>query len=322
MANVADQIAQFIQATEDLRTTRYISLASATALLFDTILTIPDEVEYIWGTPWSHGKILFYLNRYPALLYNVVQQVDMLDFNLSPLFCVVMTHLTTWTTLLFLMPVQVIFILRINALWENNRRILWLLTFTAIAADITIVVAISLINTHIKWDLPFAPLKEVFGCFAGLQSLSDAKVAVVAWTALMCFDTMIFLMTLIRAVRNYHLRRTRLIHVFFRDGFIYYTIILALSVANTISFATVPANRSSSVAKLPTLINPSMTIVANRILINLRGAMAEQMYCGSRTIQTVKLDTIQFAAAPPATSKVQDIEMCSTISSAESEEEY
>ncbi|KIJ34728.1 hypothetical protein M422DRAFT_263085 [Sphaerobolus stellatus SS14] len=41
------------------------SLVSAFALfLYDYVLTISDEIEYIWDKEWSFGKLLFISNRY------------------------------------------------------------------------------------------------------------------------------------------------------------------------------------------------------------------------------------------------------------------
>ncbi|KAF8530563.1 hypothetical protein BU17DRAFT_60268 [Hysterangium stoloniferum] len=43
-------------------------VASFTLLLYDHFLTIGSEIDLIWPTPWSAGKVLFYATKYPALL--------------------------------------------------------------------------------------------------------------------------------------------------------------------------------------------------------------------------------------------------------------
>lgn len=43
-------------------------LTTETALLaYDTLLTLSDEIEYIWQKTYKLGKVLYLLARYPTL---------------------------------------------------------------------------------------------------------------------------------------------------------------------------------------------------------------------------------------------------------------
>ncbi|KAN0094509.1 hypothetical protein V8E55_002796, partial [Tylopilus felleus] len=45
----------------------YVTLVILTAVGYDYILTLWDEIEYIWNKPWSWVSVLFVLVRYFGL---------------------------------------------------------------------------------------------------------------------------------------------------------------------------------------------------------------------------------------------------------------
>ncbi|KIK97381.1 hypothetical protein PAXRUDRAFT_136390 [Paxillus rubicundulus Ve08.2h10] len=46
----------------------YQSVAIATAVGYDTILTFVNEIEYVWKRPWSRVSTLFVIVRYVGCL--------------------------------------------------------------------------------------------------------------------------------------------------------------------------------------------------------------------------------------------------------------
>ncbi|KAJ8517380.1 hypothetical protein ONZ45_g5411 [Pleurotus djamor] len=62
------------------KTSTYVPVSSATLLIYDTLLTFPDEIRYVWGSTWSVGKCLYILSRYPILLNSIVQFHNMYIF--------------------------------------------------------------------------------------------------------------------------------------------------------------------------------------------------------------------------------------------------
>ncbi|KAJ8701312.1 hypothetical protein PTI98_000114 [Pleurotus ostreatus] len=57
----------YFAAVRDIQTTRYAQLASSSIIIFDHLATFSDEVELIWSSSWSIGKVLFIINRYYGL---------------------------------------------------------------------------------------------------------------------------------------------------------------------------------------------------------------------------------------------------------------
>ncbi|KAJ8462345.1 hypothetical protein ONZ51_g10957 [Trametes cubensis] len=90
-----------------------------------------------------------------------------------------------------------------------------------------------------------------------------------AWGAMLWFDTTIFLLTLIRALRMRSHLPGGLLHIMFRDGTIYYGIMVASNVSNIITFMV---TRSGSPLKgtNTTLTNVLSTTLTSRLILNLR----------------------------------------------------
>ncbi|KAF8579111.1 hypothetical protein K439DRAFT_1620798 [Ramaria rubella] len=61
-------LASIIQEQSDSVASAYITVASFTLLAYDTLLTFPSEVRFIWQNKCRLGTILYLLARYPGLL--------------------------------------------------------------------------------------------------------------------------------------------------------------------------------------------------------------------------------------------------------------
>ncbi|KAJ3990794.1 hypothetical protein F5050DRAFT_1813453 [Lentinula boryana] len=56
---------------QDGYVTQYTNSGS-TLLFYDYLLTLDDEIEFIWKKSWSIGKVLFIISRYYSLIAAVV----------------------------------------------------------------------------------------------------------------------------------------------------------------------------------------------------------------------------------------------------------
>ncbi|KAF4616659.1 hypothetical protein D9613_008345 [Agrocybe pediades] len=50
-----------ITGLRDIQVTRYAQLASSSIIVFDHLITLDEEINLIWKSSWSMGKILFLL---------------------------------------------------------------------------------------------------------------------------------------------------------------------------------------------------------------------------------------------------------------------
>ncbi|KAJ7641531.1 hypothetical protein FB45DRAFT_1054027, partial [Roridomyces roridus] len=66
MSSPSQDILDVLQVFSGLR---YFSVVPFVVVVFDHVLTLPDEVETIWANPnakWT-SKVVFFVNRYPPL---------------------------------------------------------------------------------------------------------------------------------------------------------------------------------------------------------------------------------------------------------------
>ncbi|KAH9913155.1 uncharacterized protein BXZ73DRAFT_107035 [Epithele typhae] len=70
--DLGDQISQVIEEYQDLYTDNYVMGAAAVILIFDYLLTFGREVNFFWNRRVSGSTVLFILNRYLALIFQIL----------------------------------------------------------------------------------------------------------------------------------------------------------------------------------------------------------------------------------------------------------
>ncbi|KAF8471536.1 hypothetical protein JB92DRAFT_3134975 [Gautieria morchelliformis] len=69
---MASQQSVDIQAMSDSLAINYVDIATLALLAYDTLLTLPSEITYIWHRRVRLGTVLYLLARYPALLAFII----------------------------------------------------------------------------------------------------------------------------------------------------------------------------------------------------------------------------------------------------------
>ncbi|KAL4264480.1 hypothetical protein AB1N83_003535 [Pleurotus pulmonarius] len=55
--------------------TQCAHLSSLTFLVWDYIVTLPDEVELFWTGKWSYLRLLFFVNRYQVICWQTLHTI-------------------------------------------------------------------------------------------------------------------------------------------------------------------------------------------------------------------------------------------------------
>ncbi|KAL4264477.1 hypothetical protein AB1N83_003537 [Pleurotus pulmonarius] len=55
--------------------TQCAQLSSLTFLLWDYIITLPDEIELFWTGRWSYPRVLFFVNRYQVIGWQIFHTI-------------------------------------------------------------------------------------------------------------------------------------------------------------------------------------------------------------------------------------------------------
>ncbi|KAI8998506.1 hypothetical protein BD414DRAFT_533349 [Trametes punicea] len=89
-----------------------------------------------------------------------------------------------------------------------------------------------------------------------------------AWSAMLWFDTIIFMLTLFKAIQMRREMSGGLIEILFRDGTIYYGILVAVNMINIITFLKTPPNTPMK-GMATTMTNVLSVTLTSRLMLNL-----------------------------------------------------
>ncbi|OCB90896.1 hypothetical protein A7U60_g1857 [Sanghuangporus baumii] len=298
MSTLGEEIQLLQQVALDLQTSRVCratalhlfslphmlpSVASFVVLAWDILISLQDEIYLIWKAKWTAGKVLYLACRYPILMEAVVWLAYTLDFSASSSFCSVAAYLDGWSTLVFIIP----------------------------ATDIIMATSIALVNKSLVFKANTL-IQPVFGCDSGLVSL-NTTVTTPAWAALMGFDTAIFLLTLTKVIAKIRHGRTPLLTVLVRDGFAYYTFMLATSVGNLIIYTALPATRHGLLNSMLQVLRSTMSITGARILLNVRGVISTTQESWSQATDPLEICSDSSSSSNNTTAAIDSIELCPPV---------
>jgi len=104
------------------RQVSYCYVAASTFCIYDVILSFSREVEHVWGSKWSSVKVLYFLVRYPIVIYLATMIPMTTSFNLSIEECRGQYY---WMFLgippLLHFVLDVILLLRVSALYNHSK---------------------------------------------------------------------------------------------------------------------------------------------------------------------------------------------------------
>ncbi|KZT20955.1 hypothetical protein NEOLEDRAFT_1140137 [Neolentinus lepideus HHB14362 ss-1] len=210
----------------------YAHVFAVAILFYDHILTLPPEMTYIWRSRRFGVKALFLLNRYYALLVNVIATVlEFKDFSLES--CKAAMQFRQFSVLMTAVIVTVLLVLRIYALYGCSRQVLAGLVFVgAILASIS------------AWQIAVehSDIRNTPGCHIAYNGVSGTRTAT-GWESLLIMDTLVFALTVKKTLgdrpRNLRLTLTKtndLVMLMLRDGTIYYVVMVLATVGNVLTF--------------------------------------------------------------------------------------
>ncbi|KAJ7460074.1 hypothetical protein B0H11DRAFT_53660 [Mycena galericulata] len=245
----------------------YISITSFTILFYEYILTLDQEILAYWGTRITWPTLLFYLNRYTSLIGNVPIVFEYFWTANTPNKLQARCHaLQTYHQYYAIVAqafVAAMLIMRTYALYERNKKLLWLMVAVAVAA--ALVGAVLLFSGKGNSDDLNNRFVEV-GCASGLI-LSTSRRLGFAWTGLLLFDCMIFVLTVSKAVVVSREQRGGLLFLLMRDGSLYFLVMVFSNCGNILSFIYAgPYERGVGT----TFTNVISSVMISRLMLNLR----------------------------------------------------
>ncbi|KIM74113.1 hypothetical protein PILCRDRAFT_828522 [Piloderma croceum F 1598] len=256
---------------DDVLLLAYLHFLAISILYYDWALTLDIEMSSIWRRPVSVSAVFFVLNRYLSIVGNVFITV----FNFKKLSLPSCQSYGLFHQL-FLVVNQVLvcmlLTIRTWALYGRNIRIL--LFIIGIAALLLGVASWSLVGQDQTFPI------VVGGCHMELSNKTGIHLAV-AWEALLGFDSLIFILTLLKTyrVRPRHdfilPKRINIVSLVLRDGAIYYAVMVLANLANILTLYLSSPILKGCLSSFASCISVTMM---SRLMLNLHSTASAGIF--------------------------------------------
>ncbi|KIK66210.1 hypothetical protein GYMLUDRAFT_927926 [Collybiopsis luxurians FD-317 M1] len=235
-----------------------------TVLTYDYVLSLGQEVAYVWDSKWGIVKILYLYSRYSPFIDTILAAEETQNFHISDASC---RHTMIFNTVFAVLGIGIsdlIFILRAYSMYHNSRKVLAILILFW-----TPVVVISVV-TAMNWSGSYTAV-TVPG-FTGCILVSESKAELTAYILLMVGETVVVLLTLWKGFHNFYNygftsgTTRKVIVTFYRDGILYYLAILPITLATLLMLVCVPPELQI----LPTPFRVMHSIFCCKLIIHIR----------------------------------------------------
>ncbi|KAJ8462342.1 hypothetical protein ONZ51_g10958 [Trametes cubensis] len=268
-----------------------LTLSAFTILYYDYAMTVLSEIQYYWSPPkLSTSFVLFAVNRYIGLLGPIPVFFEYF-FLTTESYSLALYHQAF--AMMSQGIVAILLILRTYALYECNKRILALLVGMHFGGSIHCLSAVltskSPLTTDIQLDFHYPR------CNLSLTDDQGVHLAL-AWSAMLWFDTIIFLLTFFKAIQMRREMSGGLLEILFRDGTIYYGILVAVNMVNIITFLKTPPDTPMK-GMATTMTNVLSVTLTSRLMLNLRDPSLQRgRHIGAGTSRYDGWSTGQFSS--------------------------
>ncbi|KAJ3551790.1 hypothetical protein NM688_g4507 [Phlebia brevispora] len=212
-----------------IQAAQYSDLAAVIVLLYDVLLNMSDEVEYIWHAKWSFPKTLYLVARYYGLLHLVIAFL-----RLAPDYQHLCRGYLWFTSIsgpgVFTAVVDMILVLRMCAFYDGSKRVL---IFMSVMMTCEICMSFAMeIYASIKSDIPNPPAIPSIS-WTGCLAYPTRVITLIAWIPVMIVGFVCAIMTLYKYITltnayGYRGRRlSPLLHSFAWDGTLYFFLLFA-----------------------------------------------------------------------------------------------
>ncbi|KAF9060514.1 hypothetical protein BDP27DRAFT_1339527 [Rhodocollybia butyracea] len=220
----------------------YAQVAMLTLLTYDYILSLGQEVAYIWVSNWGLVKVLYFLLRYFPFIDTILAIEEKLNPHVTIASC---RHTMTFNTLfadLGIATSHLILIIRTYALYERSPKI-----FTILIIPWTIAFVLNVLAA-LEWSSNTLAFSESITLVGGSSCflIGENKMGLVTYISLMVGETVLVAFTLWRCFRDYlrngFFGETQSVRVtFYRDGVLFYVCILPITIGNALVTIYAPA---------------------------------------------------------------------------------
>ncbi|TDL25204.1 hypothetical protein BD410DRAFT_630725 [Rickenella mellea] len=243
------------------------TIAAVTVLIWDYLITLPDEVALVWPSSWSISKFLFMLNRYLVFIDSIML-VYVLMFGDDAKVCTNTFRILAFISVVGCMAGQCILILRAYAVWGSQFNKLYAVifgTYLCIFA-VTLWAAAKYIGGAYSTGIPALGMK---GCTLFFKNrLAWVDIALIAVIEIVSTGLMI-----IKAIQHFRVSRSSLMTIIYHDGLLYFAFLLAATISNLMVIVFAPVEISEFMVVVQRVLH---SVLCSRIILHIRSAYKAQ----------------------------------------------
>ncbi|TRM66656.1 hypothetical protein BD626DRAFT_162147 [Schizophyllum amplum] len=200
-----------------------VLLASLTVLVYDTLDTLPDQINYVWTPPYSYGSLLYLVLRYFPFIDGIMA-VNFFTLP-TPTRCRTENRIVTCIIVIGILLSEGVLALRTYALYNRSRWITYVLAGIWVC---TVIPALAITGVELA-SLEYGPappsLLPIYGCHFSHAS----PIIIGAYLLLVVSETAVLVLTIVMAIR--HLRRASRaaqgwVFQLYRDGVVFYVSVI------------------------------------------------------------------------------------------------
>jgi len=231
----------------------------------DWFILLNHEVEHVWKTKWSVGKVLYILSRYgpffdtPIMIVLITAPYGAIDYDI----CRTLYKIATWNRFIGMCISESILLLRTNAIYSGSKRV----TIFLSAAYVVSVVAVVITTWAYLRGTPFGPPPS--DVFNGCNLVGSDDIIFVDISLLLAFELVVVIFTARRGFRDFR-SGTSLLRVVYRDSISFFLVLFGVTLSGILVLALAPPQYSGLTGVNTRVMH---SIVCCRILLNLRRAV-------------------------------------------------
>jgi len=310
------EAAQFNALTNAIAQNRqrnYSAAAAIAFLVYEILSTFTMEVVHIWKQRWTVVKVLYIFSRYYGILY--LGTILRIQTSTKPTVSLCRAYFYLrgpFGPVLFVMTLNVIFVLRLNALYNKNIKVLVGLVILLICEFVAKYVIIALHTVRMARAAAVALLEfSVPGC---LDTALDKNIDLTAWIPALLVASILFSMTIYKCLQvmnessEWQLSKLReispLIMACVCDGTIFYFLTFAIMLSCTIVDLTFKSELQG--VTLPWIVS-IYSLSVSRLILNIRHT-ANRIHINSEMTESQSLPWL--APVPSSRLNFQPEENC------------
>ncbi|KAJ7917200.1 hypothetical protein B0H13DRAFT_1995645 [Mycena leptocephala] len=279
---------------QDIQATRFAQLASSAIIIFDHIITLDEEVELIWKSPWSMGKALFFI--VPLFSPSLTDTVSLRFFRWQG-----------WTGLIACMIAEVILQMRLYALYFLNKKVLALMVTTFIVSSASSAVIMGKVLQGITARAHALPGTTFCVPFGVPDYFFAFWIPIIGFESLLCGLALYRGFQTFRAAGSPFQSGRHLVAILIRDSILYFLVMFATYFTNMLVWVSAPTN----LLEIPIAFSVALSCcLGNRMILNVREVNREIQSTKEHTVESIKHQSRETRASFfGPTEQLTDIEM-------------